>query len=99
MRLVATHGKAGEMIVEPKVKTPRGARHLGPREPRKDKLTAKPMLVSEADWELYRAIVDFKINHDGCAPQSRELMALAHMGSTSVVAYHLLRLVRAGLIE
>lgn len=66
-----------------------------------DKLTdqSQPVLVSDRDWDVYRAIVSFKMDHDGCAPQLRELMEMAHMSSTSVVTHHLARLARAGLIE
>lgn len=73
-----------------------GRRRAGPR---KDQPTGPSALVSERDWTLYRAIVSFKLDNDGNAPQLRELVGLAHMSSTSVVTHHLLRLTRAGLIE
>lgn len=59
----------------------------------------QPGLVTDRDWEVYQAIVMFKMDNDGCAPQLRELMDLAHMSSTSVVTHHLVRLASAGLIE
>lgn len=55
--------------------------------------------VSPRDMEVFNAIVEYKTSHDGCAPGYRELMKLAGMGSTSVVAHHLGHLERAGLIQ
>jgi len=60
--------------------------------------TSQVGALTARDLELYEAIVEYKRAHDGCAPGHRELMALAGMSSTSVVAHHLAHLVRAGLI-
>src|SRR4051812_47626134 len=54
--------------------------------------------VTDRDMDVFRAIVEYKTAHDGCAPGYRELMKLADMGSTSVVSHHLGHLEKAGLI-
>lgn len=54
--------------------------------------------LTQREMALYDVIVDYKRANDGCAPDHRELMALADISSTSVVAHYLDHLERAGLI-
>jgi len=75
----------------------KGGRRSGPRLTKGPK-PIEPVVLSARDWDVYRAICSFKMDHDGCPPQVREMMTLARLSSTSVVTYHLVRLMRAGLI-
>lgn len=69
------------------------------RLPNPARASKAPTSPTPRDQELLDAIVAYKRENDGCAPDLRDLMALTHMGSTSVVSHHLRHLVRLGLIE
>ncbi len=48
--------------------------------------------------EIFDFIVAYKIQNDGQSPTYREIMESCHLSSTSLVAYYLSRLVKAGKI-
>lgn len=56
-------------------------------------------LVCEIREEMLRFIILFKQRHDGNSPTYREIMRSTGISSTSMVAYHLDKLERAGRIE
>lgn len=68
---------------QPKAALPAGARH-----------TPNPRQRA-----LYDAIVDFKRANDGNSPSARDLLAVTDITSSSVLAYNLKQLERAGLID
>ncbi|MCB8988103.1 MAG: hypothetical protein H6661_10190 [Ardenticatenaceae bacterium] len=55
--------------------------------------------VGWSTMAVLRAIVEFKLAHDGASPAVRELARMCNLASTSTIDYHLGRLEEAGLIE
>jgi len=70
----------------------------GSAQPQRSPAVKRERELSQRDLDLFQAIVEYKRANDGCAPDHRELMALAKMSSTSVVSHYLDHLERAGLI-
>lgn len=48
---------------------------------------------------VYRALIKYKIEHDGASPSIRELTAVMGFTSTTPVEYHLKKLEKQGLIK
>jgi len=62
-------------------------------------ISPKAPHLSPQDMAVYRAVVQYKQENDGCSPNTRALMEACHLASSSGPNYHLARLERAGLIE
>ena len=55
--------------------------------------------LKERTERIFQAIILYKISHHGNSPSIREIGEMAGISSTSVVAYHLKALEKAGLFK
>ena len=57
------------------------------------------IIYPDRPQEIYDFIIDYKIANDGLSPSIREIATACNISSTSIVDYHIGKLVDAGKIE